>query len=148
MTTLMIFFHHLVAFTLAGALVVELTLLHQPLTLGNARRIIAADAVLSISIALLLVVGLLRVFYFEKTLDYYFSSYAFITKFSVFVAIAVLSSMPTATFLSWRKAVRAGNVPQVEEKRLRTIQATIHGELFGIVVILFCAAMMAKGGIV
>ncbi len=146
MTTLMAFFHHLAAFTLAGALVVELVLVHQPLTLASARRILAADAVFGLSAAVLLVVGLVRVFHFEKGADYYFSSFTFIIKFSVFLALAVLAAMPTAVFLSWRKAVRAGQVPQVEEKRLRMIQATIHGELFGIVVILYCAALIATGG--
>ena len=34
----------------------------------------------------------------------------------------------------------------IDERRLRKVQAVIHGELAGIVVILLCAAVMAKGG--
>ncbi len=146
MTTLFAFLHHVAAFTLVGALALELMLVHQPLTLANARRLMRVDAVLGASAALLLVVGLLRVFVFEKGADYYFSNIAFIIKLGVFIALASLSLLPTLEFLSWRKAIRAGHLPDIDERRLRKVQAVIHGELAGIVVILLCAAVIAKGG--
>ena len=146
MTTLLAFLHHLAAFTLAGALALELMLVHQPLTIANARRLLRIDAVLGASAAILLVVGLARVFLFEKGPDYYFSSLAFIIKLGVFIALASLSLLPTLEFLSWRKELRAGKLPDVDERRMRKIQAVIHGELAGVVVILLCAAVLARGG--
>lgn len=146
MSTLFAFLHHLAAFALVGALSLELMLVHQPLTLANARRLLRVDAVLGASAALLLVVGLLRVFLFDKGPDYYFSSLAFIIKLGVFIALASLSLLPTLEFLSWRKSLKEGHLPAIEERRLRKVQAVIHGELAGIVVILLCAAVMAKGG--
>jgi putative membrane protein len=145
-TTLFAFLHHVAAFTLVGALSLELMLVHQPLTLANARRLLRVDAVLGASAGLLLVIGLLRVFVFEKGADYYFSNAAFIVKLGVFIALVSLSLLPTLEFLSWRKAIRAGRLPDLDERRQRKIQAVIHGELAGIVVILLCAAMIAKGG--
>jgi putative membrane protein len=145
-TTLFAFLHHVAAFTLVGALALELMLVHQPLTLANARRLMRVDAVLGASAGLLLVVGLLRVFVFEKGADYYFSNVAFIIKLGVFIALASLSLLPTLEFLSWRKAIQAGHLPDIDERRLRKVQAVIHGELAGIVVILLCAAVIAKGG--
>jgi len=103
-------------------------------------------AVLGASATLLLVVGLLRVFFFEKGADYYFHSHAFMTKFSIFIAVALLSIIPTIEFLSWRKAVKAGQLPAVTEKKLRFIRKIIHGELAAIVIIVLCAAIMARGG--
>jgi len=94
----------------------------------------------------LLVVGLLRVFYFEKGADYYFHSLAFMTKFSVFIAVALLTIIPTREFLSWRKAVRTGQVPAADPAKLRMIRKLLHGELAAIVLILLCAAIMARGG--
>ncbi|MBV9531263.1 MAG: DUF2214 family protein [Bradyrhizobium sp.] len=35
---------------------------------------------------------------------YYFHSYAFLTKFSLFIVAALLSTIPTMDFLSWRCA--------------------------------------------
>jgi len=146
MSTFFAFLHHIAAFALVGALAVEFVLIGQELTLASARRLPIVDAVLGASAVLLLIVGLLRVFYFEKGSLYYFSSHAFLTKFAVFIILALLSIVPTLEFLSWRKAVNAGQVPVVEARRMRLVRSIIHGELAGIVIILLCAAIMARGG--
>jgi len=146
MSTLFAFLHHVAAFTLVSALAVEFVLIRQELTLANARKLPIVDAVLGVSATLLLIIGLLRVFYFEKGSAYYFSSHAFLTKFAVFIIVAILSIVPTVEFLSWRKAVKAGQVPVVEPRKMRRVRSLIHGELAGVVIILLCAAMMARGG--
>jgi putative membrane protein len=146
MSTLFAFLHHLTAFTLVAALAVEFVLIRQELTRASALRLLITDAVLGGSATILLVVGLLRVFYFEKGATYYFSSHAFLTKFSVFILVAIMSAVPTVEFLSWRKAVRAGRAPAVNDRKLKTVRSLLHYELIGIVVILACAALMAKGG--
>jgi putative membrane protein len=146
MSTLFAFLHHLAAFTLVSAVAVEFALIRQELTAANARRLLAADAVLGVAAGALLVIGLLRVFYFEKGAAYYFSSHAFMTKFSVFIAVGVLSAIPTVEFLSWRKALKAGQMPNPSAKKITLIRKILHGELIGIVIILLCAAIMARGG--
>src|ERR1700730_2301540 len=146
MSTLFAFLHHLCAFTLVSAVAIEFTLIRQELTLSSARRLQVTDTVLGIAAGALFIVGLLRVFYFEKGADYYFHSHAFTAKFSIFIAIGLLSIIPTVEFLSWRSAVSAGQVPAVSAKKLRLITAVIHGELLSIVIILLCAAIMARGG--
>lgn len=146
MSTLFAFFHHVAAFTLVSALAVEFVLINQDLTLAIARRLPIVDAVLGISAGLLLLIGLSRVFFFEKGAAYYFHSHAFMTKFSVFISVALLSVMPTVEFLSWRKPVKAGQLPAVSERKLRFIRGIIHGELAAVVIILLCAAIMARGG--
>ena len=146
MSTLFAFLHHLAAFTLVAAIAVEFTLIRQELTLASARKLQATDMVLGIAAGALLVIGLLRVFYFEKGAAYYFSSHAFLTKLGVFIALALLSIQPTIEFLSWRKALNAGQIPTVDPKKLRFVTAIIHAEIFGIVIILLCAAIMARGG--
>jgi putative membrane protein len=146
MSTFFAFLHHVAAFTLVSALAVEFVLIRQEFTLASARRLPIIDAVLGVSAGLLLIVGLVRVFYFEKGALYYFSSHAFLTKFAVFIIVALLSIVPTVEFLSWRKALKAGQVPVVDAKRMRLVRSLIHGELIGIVIILLCAAIMAHGG--
>jgi putative membrane protein len=49
-------------------------------------------------------------------------------------------------FQSWRGAIEAGQVPAISAKKLRLVTAVIHGELLAIVIILLCAAIMARGG--
>jgi putative membrane protein len=146
MSTLFAFLHHLTAFMLVAVLAVELVLLRQELTRANAMRLIVFDAVLGGSATALLVIGLLRLFFFEKGPGYYFSSYAFLTKLSVFVIVAALSAVPTIEFLSWRKALKAGEVPLPSAGKLWLVRTIVHVELIGVVIILLAAAIMAKGG--
>ena len=146
MSTLFAFLHHVCAFTLVSAVAIEFMLIRQELTLWSARKLQATDRVLGIAAGALLVVGLLRVFYFEKGPDYYFHSHAFTAKFSIFVAIGLLSIIPTLEFLSWRKLLSDGQVPAITAKKRRLVTAVIHGELLSIVIILLCAAIMARGG--
>jgi putative membrane protein len=146
MTTLFAFLHHLAAFTLVAAVAVEFVLIRGELTLSSARRLVATDAVLGAAAMVLLVVGLLRVFYFEKGATYYFHSHAFLTKFTLFILLALLSAIPTVEFLSWRAALKADQLPRPDTKKLRMITGVIHAELTGIVIILLSAAIMARGG--
>ena len=108
MSTLFAFLHHLCAFTLVACVTIEFTLIRQELTLASARRLQVTDLVLGIAAGLLLVIGLLRVFFFEKGPAYYWHSHAFLTKFSLFIIIGLLSIIPTMEFLSWRGAIAAG----------------------------------------
>lgn len=146
MTTFFAFLHHVFAFALVATLAVELALLRQPLSLENARRLTAIDGIYGASAILLLAVGLSRVFFFEKGYLYYFTSHAFLTKLGLFVLVGLASIVPTVEFLKWRKAVKAGELPIVNESKLRSMRRIVHWELAGIVLILLFAAMTARGG--
>jgi len=145
MAILFAFLHHLSAFVLVSALVIETVLIRDTLTHTNARRILIADAVYGASATVLLIVGLLRVFQFEKGEAYYFSSPPFIVKISLFALLAVLSFYPTFLFLSWRKGLKQGQTPVLTVRIQQRIRGLIHLELVGVVIILLCAAAMAKG---
>ena len=146
MSTLFAFLHHVCAFTLVSAVAIEFALIRGELTLSSARRLQVTDMVLGVAAGALLVIGLLRVFFFEKGADYYWHSHAFLTKFLIFIVIGLLSIVPTVEFLSWRKALGEGQVPAISARKLRLVTAVIHGELLSIVIILLCAAIMARGG--
>jgi putative membrane protein len=145
MAVLFAFLHHLAAFTLFAALVVELILIREQPTAGTARRLLTADMVFGISAGILLVVGLTRVYYFEKGATYYFHTWTFSAKLTLFILIGLLSIVPTRELLSWRAAVRQGQAPTVSAARLRRLRTIIHLELVGVVLILLMAALMAKG---
>ena len=148
MTTLFAFLHHLCAFTLVAAVAIEFTLMRQELTLASARRLQVTDIVLGISAGALLVIGLLRVFFFEKGASYYWHSHAFLAKFGLFIIVGLLSIIPTMEFLSWRGAIQAGQVPVWEAAKRKRVTMIIHVELAAVVIIVLCAAIMARGGFV
>ena len=146
MSTLFAFLHHLCAFTLVSAVAIEFALIRGELTLSSARRLQVTDLVLGMAAGALLLIGLLRVFLFEKGPDYYWHSHAFLTKFSLFIIVGLLSIIPTMEFLSWRSSLEAGQVPVMEARQRKRVTAVIHAELAAIVIIVLCAAIMARGG--
>lgn len=139
------FLHHIAAFAFASALVVEFALIRDELSARTARKILFADLAAGVSAGVVLVVGLLRVFLFEKGWYYYFHSVPFFVKLSLFFAIALLSIYPTIQFLSWRTALKQGQGLVVDGRKLRLIRSLIHWELAGIVFLIAAAALMARG---
>ena len=139
------FLHHLAAFALVSALAIEFVLIRGELTLRNARTLLVADAIYGAAAGAVLAIGLARVFLFEKGAAYYFHSIPFIAKLSLFAIVGLLSIYPTRQFVSWRKSVREGTVPAVAADKLRSIRRVIHWELAALVVLILCAALMARG---
>jgi putative membrane protein len=142
---IMAFLHHLAAFAVVGALVAEVMLFKPPLTVAQARKLQRVDSVFGVSAGVLLVVGLLRVVYFEKGAGYYFSDAFFLTKFVAFLLAGVISIYPTVLFLSWSKALKQGVAPEMSAAQVRRARLCLMWELTAIVVILFCAPFMARG---
>ena len=144
-SALMAFLHHAAAFTLVGALAVEVALFKPPLSLTQAQRLLRTDMIFGASATLLLAVGLLRVTYFEKGPGYYWHDVFFLIKFGVFVLAALISIYPTVTFLSWSRGLKAGVAPQIAPPRARYLRMCLMLELTAILIILLCAALMARG---
>jgi len=91
------------------------------------------------------VIGLLRVFFFEKGPAYYWHSAPFIAKLTLFAIVGLLSIYPTIQFVKWRKPLQDGVLPVVPEATMQKIRAILQWELAGVAGILLCAALMARG---
>ncbi|WP_288132807.1 DUF2214 family protein [Microbulbifer sp.] len=145
MPALFAFLHHLAFLAMTAVLTIQLILLGQSFNLQNARKIRIADRILGLSAVLLLVVGFLRVFFFEKGASYYFQNGAFHAKLTLFVVAALLSIYPTIQFLRWGKILKQGEVPEISDRKRRWIRIIVHAELTAIIGMALCAALMAKG---
>lgn len=139
------FLRYLAAFALVAALTGELVLIRSALTIENARRIVRLDAAYGISAGVLLVIGLLRVFFFEKGAAYDFHSAPFLAKRALFAAIGLLAIYPTREFQSWRAALRQGQLPAADRVKLRAIGPVIHWELVAMALLLLFASLVARG---
>ena len=144
-SAVMAFLHHLAAFTLVGSIIYEHTAFRKDLSLVEARRIQRMDILYGVSATFLLVVGLLRVFYFEKGAPFYAQNWFFWTKMLGFALAAVLSIYPTMRFLSWRRSIARNEVPVISDQDASRIKMILRLELLAIIIILFSAAMMARG---
>ena len=139
------FLHHVAAFAFVAALVVEFVLIRGELTIANARRILIADIVAGAAAGVVLLVGVFRVLMFEKGVSYYLHSTPFLAKMALFVTVALLSIYPTIEFLTWIKPLKEGRVPVLSERKVRLLRMIIHCELAGVVLLILCAALMARG---
>lgn len=144
-SALLAFLHHAAAFVIFGVLTAELVLLKSELTLASARSLLRIDAAYGMSAITLIIVGFARVFYTEKGAAYYFHSAPFIAKISLFAIVGLISIYPTRQFLSWRNTVRQQQTPALEDSKRRSIRKAIHFELTLLLIIMLCAALMARG---
>ncbi|HSL43180.1 MAG TPA: DUF2214 family protein [Anaerolineales bacterium] len=144
-SAIMAFLHHLAAFTLTAAIIYEHTTFRKDLSLRDARRIQIMDIAYGVSAGVVLIVGLLRVFYFEKGAPFYAQNWFFWTKMLGFAVAALLSVYPTIRFISWRKFFARNQVPELSDQDVSRIKLVLRLELLAIALILFSAAMMARG---
>jgi putative membrane protein len=139
------FLHHLFAFTLTACLVYEFIAYRKGMTVEEARRIQRVDLVYGISAGLLLVVGLMRVFFFEKGVNFYIHSPFFWVKMAAFAIVGLLSIDPTIRYIRWNQILRENTVPEISYAVYKRTRVFLWLEMMGIVIILFSAAMMARG---
>jgi putative membrane protein len=144
-SALFAFLHHAAAFLLVAVVMVELVLMRGEITVAAARTVLRMDSLYGVSAIVLLIVGFIRVFYTEKGADYYFHSGPFLAKLTLFIIVGLLSIVPTVKFLGWRKAVKAGQAPALDDATRRRIRMIIHTELTLLFLIMLCAALMARG---
>ena len=144
-TALMAFLHHLLAFTLTACLVYEFIAYHQNMGLAEIRRIQRVDLLYGISAGLLLLIGLLRVFFFEKGINFYLNNPFFWVKMTAFLLVGLLSIDPTIRYIRWNRTLRQNEVPEVSETEYRRTRILLSLEVIGIAVILLAAPMMARG---
>lgn len=139
-------FHHLLVFALISMLVAESVLLRGPIDAAVLKRLAGLDAGYGLSAMLLLAVGIARLFHGVKGIDFYQHNPWFHAKFGAFVAIALLSILPTVRLLRWRKALKRDPDFLPPAPQVRILRVLIRFELILIAVILVCAAAMARYG--
>jgi len=144
-TALMAFLHHLFAFTLVACVVYEFVAFRQGMTNEEVRRIQRVDLVYGISAGLLMVVGLLRVFFFEKGVNFYIHSPFFWVKMTAFLIVGLLSIDPTIRYICWNKTLSQNTALEINDNEFKRTRLVLWLEAAGIVVILFAAPMMARG---
>ena len=142
-TSLMATLHHIAAFTMTACLVYEFIALRKSISSVEVRRIQQVDLWYGISAGVLLVVGLLRVFIFEKGASYYGANLLFWVKMALFALVGILSIYPTIRYIRWGNVTEDKNLelPDDEYKRIRLL---LNLEVIGIALILFAAPAMAR----
>ncbi len=146
LNSLMATLHHIGAFALTACLLYEFITFRKGLSVQDARRIQRVDIAFGISAGLVLIIGLLRVFFFEvKGSEFYLQNHLFWTKMGLFLIVGLLSIYPTLYFIKWNPALQNNQAPEIPDKEYKRVRMVMHLELTGILLILVAAPMMARG---
>lgn len=139
-------FHHLLFFGLVSMLVAQSVLLRGRIDGGVLAKLGGIDRGYGVTAGLLLVVGLLRVFYGIKGQDFYLHNPWFHAKMGAFVLVGVLSIWPTVRFLRWRRQLAANPAFLPAPSEVAGLARIVRFELALVAVIFVCAAAMARYG--
>jgi putative membrane protein len=112
---------------------------------GQIEHLGILDMAYGIVAGLVIVVGFGRVFYGAKGSEFFISNGLFWAKIACFMAIALISAVPTVRIIGWRRASRADaafTVPAIDAERVRRLMII---EALLILPLLVFAAMMVRG---
>lgn len=137
--------HHFLVFALVGILAAEVAAIRPNMNAGQVEHLGILDMAYGIVAGLIIVIGFGRVFYGAKGPDFFVSNWVFWAKIGCFMAIALLSVVPTVRILGWRRASRANpayTVPPAEAEHVRRFMIL---EALLLLPLLVFAAMMVRG---
>jgi putative membrane protein len=144
-SALFAFLHFVAAFTVFATVFYEWLTLSRTPTLAEALRLQRCDMWYGLAASAVVVVGLLRVFVFEKGSAFYAGNPFFWTKIGLFATVGLLSIYPTVQFLSWRKQTKTGAVPMLTEQQFSLLRTTLRLELVLLLGVMLSASLMARG---
>jgi putative membrane protein len=85
------------------------------------------------------------VYFFEKGPAYYGNNPFFWLKMDAFLIVGLLSIDPTIRYLRWNKTLKENKAPEIPDGEFKRTRLILSLEVIGIAVILFAAALMARG---
>ena len=145
MSTLFAFLHHVAAFTLVSALAVEFILIGQEFSSPRHGAWSSPMPCLSGGRDLARRRSAARIFLREGRRLLFYSP-AFMTKFSHIYRGCPAFDRADTGIPVLAQGVKSRKLPSPSAEKLRFIRKIIHGELAAIIIILLCAAIMARGG--
>ena len=145
MTTLFAVLHHLAVLTLLVCTLLTFRQLGQPFTVPGARLLRKADMVVGIAATLVLLVGLVRVFYLEKGFAYYFQNGPFLTKLGFYGLASLLSVISLVELHRWRMPLKSGLLPALSTNKLSTLRTVAVLQLACLAAMAMCANLAAHG---
>jgi len=139
------FLHFVAVFGVVATVFLEWQTMSPAPTHAEALRLQRCDRLYGQFAMLLVVVGLLRVYFFEKGKAFYFGNPVFNAKMTLFVLVGLVSIYPTVRFIKWRAQTRQGAAPLVSAKEYGRIMMSLRIELLLLLGTALCASLMARG---
>jgi putative membrane protein len=137
--------HHLVVFALVALFAAEFALVRPGLSGPRLGQVARIDAAYGGVAGLVVVVGLVRVFFGAVDESYYWSNHAFWGKMAAFVVMGLLTIPPTMAIRRWVKAGQGGADYAPPASEIAASRRFIHLQAGVLLLIPIFAAAMARG---
>ena len=145
MSDLLSYSHLFFAILVLAGPIIALALLRRPFDVVTAQRLQHCDLINGAAATLVLLVGLLRLFYFGKGADFYFHNLPFISKLVLYGVASGLSLVPTLEIKRWAAPLKRGSVPLVTQHKLSQMRGVLGGQLLCVLGMAVCAVLAARG---
>ncbi len=139
------FAHFVCIFLLACLLTGEAFILKKSLSRDGVAQLQGVDRYYGVAAGLVIVTGLLLVFFSAKGAAYYAHNAIFWMKMGLFVSVALISIVPTVAYLRWNQRRTADGSIVLEDGEYRRLRALLWAQIGLFVFIPLCAALMANG---
>ena len=137
--------HHLLAFALVAILTAELIMIRQELEPARVARLARIDSFYGGVAMALLAAGFLRVFFGLKGSAFYLGNPVFWTKIAAFIAVGLLSALPTIRIIRWARAAAADGDFRPPSDEVQNARRYMHLEALVFISIPILAAALARG---
>jgi len=137
--------HHLLIFTIAAILAVEVALIRPGIDSAQIKRVARLDFGYGIAAGLLVVIGFSRVYYGIKGPAFYLQNPVFWAKIAAFALVGLLSILPTLRLLGWRRMAERELAFSPSATEMTTVRRFLAIEAGVFVLIPILAAAMARG---
>ena len=139
------YLHFVSAFLVTAFLVTEFFLCTRDLQPAQVKALMRVDLYYLIAAAAVLVTGALRVFVVGKGAGFYLGNPVFYIKIALFLAVGLVSVLPTLQFMRWNRALAFIHQPAPRERDIVSARRYIALELMLLAFIPLMAVLMARG---
>ena len=144
MDTLLAILHHLGVFALAIIIAFQLALVRPGVTAADLRRVALIDLGYGLTALAVVVIGLVRIRYGGKGLEYYQENAWFWAKMATFALVGLISVAPTVAFRRWAKRLRLSEQSLPLPHELAFVRKLVIAETALFLLIPVFAAVMAR----
>jgi len=137
--------HHLAVFALVGLFAAEFALLRPGLSGARIGQLARVDAAYGGVAGLVVIVGLLRVFFGAVDESYYWGNHAFWGKMAAFAIMGLLTVPPTLAIRRWAKAGETAPDYAPPDREISANRRLVHLQAAILLLIPAFAAAMARG---
>ncbi len=144
-SALFAFLHFVAVFGIFCTVFLEWQTISSKPSYADARRIQLCDLWYGIFATIVLVVGFMRVYLFEKGHAFYVASPFYYVKLTLFILVGLISIYPTVRFIKWRAQTNVGQAPDLSMQEYRQILNILRAEMLLLLGVAICASLMARG---